>query len=591
MASGAAGEGVRVLRSFELPPAFFLNKLGDGAPGLTLHSCCAHGQRLAYAAVSSFVISAADSLVCAPDVPGGRSLGAHLQTARRGGVIIGHPFNKARDAPTKKTVDLAKALSSLGSTWTACVPQLSSGQTQHTKFLLLCYERFVRVVVMSANLCGFDWDSNTNSIFVQDFPRKEAPAAPAAAFETVLLRYVAALQSKGCNLTALVRHLTSYDFASAKVTLLASVPGAHDASDGYGHLALRAALREAAADAAPAAPAAAGALVAQCSSIGSLSKFVPDFVASCVGAAARTSGRKHALDGGAAAAAPPPLRILWPEADDVRTSTRGWGGGADFPTGESTLKEARDRNLLHVFERPAALQAARAGSLVHGKFLMLCRASSDDGDDASRLRLPGGTEIDFLVTGSHNVSPAAWGGAVAGTGNSTSSNYELSVLLTPSGFANGTLLEAQAVAAGRLPPSRFTVSVLATARSAGVVTSMPPVRFYSQFESEATLAHAHSERRVVTAATADLLVPLPIPFRLPFANGPLDALHEYTAADVPYCADGGKLPKEGSKSPLDAAGALAAAAFAVLDHKGKTNAEANSGYYSAKPRHTTKKDG
>jgi hypothetical protein len=269
---------------FAFPPAFFLNDRGadagdSGVPQLTLHVCCAHEEALLFGAVSSMVFSKHIALVCAPDVPGGRSLGAHLKTAREGGILIGHPYNDARNAATAKTQAMAKALSTNLPTrriWTACAPALAPRQTHHTKLLLLCYERFLRFCLLSGNLCAIDWRDNTNSIYVQDFPRKAASsAAGPSEFEAALLRYFQELSSKGgCNVAKLVRHLKEYDYASVKVTLLASAPGARDADARFGHLGLRAALREEAAFAAAAAqPAVATELVAQCSSYGSLTQF------------------------------------------------------------------------------------------------------------------------------------------------------------------------------------------------------------------------------------------------------------------------------------------------------------------------------
>jgi hypothetical protein len=373
--------------AFEVPPAFLLNDRGGGnggggVPQLIVHELCAHEEQLQFAAFSSMVISAHSDLVCAPDVPDGRSLGAHLKTAREGGVIIGHPFNKARDAATAKAMAMAKALSSRAPAprvWTACAPKLPAGRTHHTKFLLLCYDRFLRVCLMSGNYFTPDWRDNTNSVFVQDFPRKAAPTG-ASEFEAALLRYCAELASQGlCDVAKLVRHLQVYDFSSAKVTLLVSAPGARSAAARMGHLGLRAALQEEAAAAAAAAaaqpqppqPVAAAELVAQCSSYGSLAKFLPDFVASCAGItppAAPATSKKRARGGAATVGAPlaaplaasPLLRCMWPTVGAVRASARGWAGGSDFPTEAETLNEALSQRLLHPFAYADELRATKA---------------------------------------------------------------------------------------------------------------------------------------------------------------------------------------------------------------------------------------
>jgi hypothetical protein len=412
---------------------------------------------------------------------------------------------------------------------------------------------------------------------------------------------------------ALVRHLQRYDFSSAKVTLLASAPGARDAAARFGHLGLRAALRE------EALLAAATELVAQCSSYGSLA-FLPDFVASCSGAAApaaaavkTTSGKKRARAGGDAAAATaggasgaqlaaaPPLLCLWPTAGAVRASARGWAGGADFPTKAETLRDALSRRLLHVFACPNALRATHERSLVHGKFLLSCRAvtiqiDDDDDDDGvtvaaaavassqPRQLLPGGAEVAWLVTGSHNATAAAWGGAVAGNGNCTAGNYELSVLFTPRLFIHGSCREAQWLAAGRLPPSRFTVALLppadargasghgADASTAAAAAVMPRVvRFFPQFADAASAARGRARVVVAAGASGELLVPLPIPCRLPFATGggAREALKEYAPSDVPFCGERGGW-------------AGAEAQFALTDHAGRTHEQAQRRNHFAK---------
>ncbi len=156
-----------------------------------------------------------------------------------------------------------------------------------------------------------------------------------------------------------------------------------------------------------------------------------------------------------------------------------------------------------------------------------------------------------------------------GNGNCTLDNYELSVLFTPRRFAEGTHLEAKQLASGRLPPSRFTCALLprAGAGAGGGVAAMPRVHFYPQFGDAATVARAR-ERLVVTAgATGELLVPLPIPCRLPFAGGAQDALAAYGAGDTPFCGEGW----EGAE-----------AEFQAMDHKGRTHEQANEGNRFAK---------
>jgi hypothetical protein len=89
------------------------------------------------------------------------------------------------------------------------------------------------------------------------------------------------------------------------------------------------------------------------------------------------------------------------------------------------------------------------------------------------------------------------------------------------------------------------------------------VRFFPQFADAASAARGRARVVVAAGASGELLVPLPIPCRLPFATGggAREALKEYTPSDVPFCGDRGGW-------------AGADAQFAQTDHAGRTHEQA-----------------
>ncbi|ORX64917.1 phospholipase D/nuclease [Basidiobolus meristosporus CBS 931.73] len=126
-------------------------------------------------------------------------------------------------------------ISSLHSNFTVVHPPLSENQygSMHAKLFILYYDEFIRVVVTSANMTSLDWETFENAIFVQDFSRARSEAVRPCAFGRDLYHFLGALR-----IPNFIRNtLTGYDFSTAKVTLIPSVPGAHlqNQEEVYGH--------------------------------------------------------------------------------------------------------------------------------------------------------------------------------------------------------------------------------------------------------------------------------------------------------------------------------------------------------------------
>ena len=107
----------------------------------------------------------------------------------------------------------------------------------HIKFLVLVYEEHVRVVIPSANLVPYDWDTMENIVYFQDFPLTDIPKAGAVdSFKKDLSQLLKEMGVSGQT----VEELQKFDFTSALGTMIISKPGnnTNPTGSGYGKLAL-----------------------------------------------------------------------------------------------------------------------------------------------------------------------------------------------------------------------------------------------------------------------------------------------------------------------------------------------------------------
>ncbi|OVA03083.1 Forkhead-associated (FHA) domain [Macleaya cordata] len=118
----------------------------------------------------------------------------------------------------------------------------------HPKLLVLQREDRIRVVVTSANLVSKQWNSVTNTVWWQDFPRRSDPdylslfthLTDGEAFEGFKSDFAAQLAGFMASLIAdvpsqahWITELTKYDFGGAVGHLVASVPGMHRQNNPY----------------------------------------------------------------------------------------------------------------------------------------------------------------------------------------------------------------------------------------------------------------------------------------------------------------------------------------------------------------------
>jgi tyrosyl-DNA phosphodiesterase-1 len=248
--------------------------------------------------------------------------------------------------------------------------------------------------------------------------------------------------------------LRLYDYSSAYVVLIPSVPGQHgsDVYGDFGYLKLRRAIAE---NVCPRRPdggmgtAAAVPIVCQFSSIGSLNKLWLDRFLSAIDSSStlrydpiKDHDRAKKGEGDAAKTMPPPplssrMKIVWPTVEEIRTSVEGYDAGHAIPGRVANLDKDFLRPLYHRWssnnnngggggEDPfkTARHAPHIKSYV--------QPSSASGDN----------DIEWFVLSSHNLSIAAWGQLQKPPAQSRKDdkvlfmcNWELGVFMSPATLA------------------------------------------------------------------------------------------------------------------------------------------------------------
>ncbi|ETW08063.1 hypothetical protein, variant [Aphanomyces invadans] len=286
--------------------------------------------------------------------------------------------------------------------------------THHTKMMILFYPAYIRVAIFTANFVAGDWDSKTQGLWTQDFPLKSTTTSTAApsTFEADLLDYMTALKCSA--VTALCREqFLKYDFSTANVVLVASVPGVyrgiHDMHK-YGHLRVKKVLQQ---HVAPHSHP----LVCQYSSLGSLDeKWLHEFYTSFVPGSGTTGSATAQRGAKTAPTLPVPAKLhcIWPCVAAVQNSIEGWDAGRSLPCTVKNLKPFLHKYLRH-WDPPTELH--RKTAMPHIKSY----ATID----------PATENLDFVLLTSANLSKAAWGALEKGGTQFKIRSYELGVLFLP----------------------------------------------------------------------------------------------------------------------------------------------------------------
>ena len=197
--------------------------------------------------------------------------------------------------------------------------------THHSKFAIIKYLNGVRICITTANFIQEDFTYRTQGIFIQDFPT-QAPnhrdIGSKRDFESTLIDYLQVIRvsdSARRVLDAIICSLsTDYDFSSAEVVLIPSLPGRHTSRNplrrnGLGIAKLSQLLKEEYARKSDSESESERenpiTLVMQFSSLGSMgkdAKLVDDYAASMLPTTSNLQRNK--------------VEIVWPTVDCVRYS-------------------------------------------------------------------------------------------------------------------------------------------------------------------------------------------------------------------------------------------------------------------------------
>jgi tyrosyl-DNA phosphodiesterase-1 len=264
----------------------------------------------------------------------------------------------------------------------------------HTKMFLIGYDTGIRVIIHTANLLQGDVHYKTQAAYIQDFPFKPDKAMePSCQFENDLVSYMGTYGYRdgyrwdGETFTSLTRALRRYDFSSARVVLIPSIPGEHSLSRApLGLLKLRDAIREHASS----SGASSGPVVCQFSSMGSLSaKWLNEqFLSSTtlVGSSSQMSNRPLSKR----------LKFVYPTVREICTSVEGPSGGGSVP---GTKRNVEKDWLMPLYCKWSSTRTNNP--FQQNRNVPHIKSYYQLSDDNASMK--------WFVLGSQNMSKAAWG--------------------------------------------------------------------------------------------------------------------------------------------------------------------------------------
>ncbi|CAN0129483.1 unnamed protein product, partial [Ectocarpus fasciculatus] len=308
--------------------------------------------------------------------------------------------------------------------WTCSEVELGAERfgTHHSKAAILFYPDGIRVAIMTANYVESDFMCRTQGLFVQDFPKKTSTSTGTVPFENDLISYLEQVRVKSpdtaATFSSAICKIQLYDFSSAEVVLVGSVPGRHSSKDAkWGHLKLAASVRKAQATSlsedAPSPQ--KSKLLMQYSSMGSMGlngKYLKELAESLYGGPC------------------PDLQLVWPAVSCVRNSLQGYMSGGSLPCKADILYDnVNTRALKSCFcgriYQWCGTPDGRHMATPHMKCYFKYKSSSESKE-------PAWNQIEWFLLTSMNLSQAAWG-VLQGNGSKLYiKSYELGVLFLPS---------------------------------------------------------------------------------------------------------------------------------------------------------------
>lgn len=295
----------------------------------------------------------------------------------------------------------------------SCRVDLPPFGTHHTKMMFLKYDAGIRIIIHTANLVEKDWHQKTQGMWLSPlFPPASGQGEKGSAFsfKEDLLEYISTYNKP--NLNCWCDIIRSHDLTSAKVVLVGSVPGRHKGMEmhKWGHPKLAKALT-----AYTKSDIAGWHVVGQFSSIGSLGTDKDKWLC---GEWLRNLSA-HQKKSGLGTLQKPSLKLIFPSAEDIRTSLEGYPAGASVPYSFSVAKKQQWLNAF--FHRWKAGHLGRSSASPHIK--SYARVSKDF------------TQVAWFLLTSANLSKAAWGSFEKKETQLAIRSYELGVLFLPRRFS------------------------------------------------------------------------------------------------------------------------------------------------------------
>lgn len=285
--------------------------------------------------------------------------------------------------------------------------------THHTKMMLLWYEEGFRVVILTSNMIRADWYQKTQGMWMSPlYPRLPKGSSDTGEsptfFKRDLLEYLSTYRAP--ELEEWIQRIKEHDLSETRVYLIGSTPGRYVGPDmeRWGHLRLRKLLYD---HAEPIPGEERWPVVGQFSSIGSMGIDKTKWLAAEFQRTLTTLGKSSLRP-------EPPVHLLYPSVEDVRTSLEGYPAGGSLPY---SIQTAQKQLWLHsYFHRWKADTTGRSHAMPHIKTYL--RASPDY------------TELAWYCITSANLSKAAWGALEKNNTQIMVRSYELGVLFLPSAF-------------------------------------------------------------------------------------------------------------------------------------------------------------
>lgn len=314
--------------------------------------------------------------------------------------------------------------------------------THHSKMLILLrHDDSAQVIIHTANMISRDWTNMTQAVWRSPLLPLLSTTSPGdsrarigtgAKFKADLLNYLRAYDGRRITCGQIADALMKYDFSAVKGALIASTPGRHNTLDDsptkWGWHAMKQALRAVKVQEGKAE------VVVQISSIATLgptTKWLSETFFTALSSRAPM----------ALGAPKPDFKVVFPTADEIRSSLDGYFSGHSIHTKIASSQQEKQLQYL----RPMLCHWANDSH--KGKELPQDEVVRDGGRQRAAPHIktyirygPHKKSIDWALTTSANLSKQAWGDNATSSGEMRISSYEIGVLVWPALYEDNAVM-------------------------------------------------------------------------------------------------------------------------------------------------------